>query len=270
MLGHLIYSFNHVDDACIQQEISRVLYAPKFGGVKIVHAHNGEKKFGYKKYLEDVLIRRKNPGHFEGAADLIDSGMHWFIQHKVKGLRYVLVTAADTWCLNADWLKGVVGEMESAGQVLVVSSWGHSQAPIKPTGFSTDFLILDLEWARKAKVFPLNYPAFRKKFTDLFLLQWSMPTVEACLQWKFLRYFFDNFVDNDYWKTRNKSWRRLSEREPIHVDGQRQADWPKIGLYTDSEDPRSKQSALRRLKLKIGPCAEKLKESKDLSYYNLR
>lgn len=267
MLGHLVYSYNHLDDARIQQEISRQLYAPAFGGVKVVHCHNGKRSFGYKKYLEDVLIRRQNPGHFAGAADLIDAGMSWFMQHRTKGLRYVLITAADTWCLNVQWLKSVVQEMGAKGQVIAVSSWGHSKAPVKPTGFSTDFLIVDLDWIRESHVFPLRYPDFKKKFADMFLLLWGQPTVEACLQWKYARYFFDNFMDNDFWHERDSSWRRLVEREPVHTDGQRQSDWPKIGLYTNP-DPTTKRMVLRSLKLKLGQYGDKLSKAKDTGYYN--
>ncbi|MFA6160817.1 MAG: hypothetical protein WC766_01420 [Patescibacteria group bacterium] len=267
MFGHLIYSYNHLDDARIQQEISRSLYSTKFNGVKVVHAHNGKASFGYKKYLEDVLIKRRNLGHFEGAADLIDSGMDWFIKNKIKSLRYVMVTAADTWCLNVNWIEGLIKEMEAKGQVVACSSWGHVKAPEKPTGFSTDFFIVDLEWARASKVFPLNYKKFKNSFQDVFLLNWSLPIVEACFQYRYARYFMQVYKDNDVWMNRNKFWRRISEREPVHVNGDRFSDWPKIGLYT-SPEPLTKQKALKALKINLGKYSDKLLKAKDLSYYN--
>lgn len=267
MLGHLIYSYNHLDDARIQQEISKKLYAPEFDGVKIAHSHNGKSSFGYRKYQEDVLIRRKNIGHFDGAADLIDVGMKWFMENKVKGLRYVLVTAADTWCLDSKWLRSVVDEMQAKGQVLACSSWGHTKPADKPTGFSTDFFIVDIEWAKKHKIFPLDYKGFKKKFTDIFLLMWAMPVLEVCLQYRFSRFVMDAYKDNEVLINRHRLWRRIIEREPVMVGNERISDWPGMGLYTNP-DPTTKRKALIESKAVLGENAEKLVKAVDLSYYN--
>jgi len=268
MIGHLIYSYNHLDDARIQQEISKKLYANHFGGVNLVHAHNGGKTFGYKKYSEDRLITLENRGHFQGASDLINAGLEYFSGNKIPMLKYVLVTAADTWVLNTQFLKSIFEDMQKDKKVLAASSWGKAKAPDKATGFSTDFFILDVEWNRKSKLFPIDYDGFSNKFKDLFDLQYTIPTIEASVQYNFQKYFSDHFKDNDIWLKRNAALRRIVEREPVHkLNGERQENWPRLGLYT-APHPSEKQKILRRLKLDIGKFSHKLITSKNPSYYN--
>jgi hypothetical protein len=257
MIGHLIYNYAHLDDCRIQQEISKSLYAKAFGGVHLVHAYNGKPSFGYRPHMEDELIKVKNRGHFLGASDLINAGLRYFNAHPIKGLRYVLVTAADTWLVNVDFLKALTDEMEREGKVLAVSSWGRVKAPEKMTGFSTDFFVIDIGWNRKAHLFPFSYQAFKRRFADLFYLQYSQPTLEGAVQYQFQKYFGDHFEDNDVWHERERRLRRLVEREPVHHDGERTANWPEIGLYTAPE-PKEKRRVLKELGLSVGPYAKKL------------
>lgn len=69
MIGCVIYTYNRINDARINQELTREILgkSKKLGGVFIVHAYNGEESFGYQRYLEDKLITLKNRGHFKGA-----------------------------------------------------------------------------------------------------------------------------------------------------------------------------------------------------------
>lgn len=266
MIGHLIYNYEHPDDLKIQEEISKSLYAPLFKGVHLVHAYNGKQAF--KPYLEDKFIKIKNRGHFKGASDLINEGLKYFTKAKIKGLRYVLVTAADTWLLNEKFLKSLIDEMQNKNQVLAACSWGRSLYPAKPKGFSTDFFIIDLEWNRKSKLFPLNYDSFLKKYSDLFALQYSIPILEVAVQYKYAKYFIDNYKDNAIGYERNARFRRIIEREPVHSEqGNRLQVWSKIGLYTDP-NPKDKQIALKKIKRSFGPNADKLKNNKTLGYYN--
>lgn len=269
MLGHLVYNHAHLDDARIQQEISKELYAPVFDGTFLVHTYNGPPAFGYHKEREDKLIRRKDLGHFRGAVDLMNAGLAFFAKTRIRGLRYVLVTAADTWMLDVDFLQKVVTEMEHEERVLAASSWGRAKAPEKSSGLSTDFFILDMEWNRESGLFPLDYDAFVERFSDLFALLWSVPTVEGAVQYKFQKYFNDTFEDNERWRNREAALRRIVEREPVHgpPDGQRTDNWPDIGLYT-SPTPEAKRQALRRLRYDFGPHSRRLMTSKDLAYYN--
>ena len=56
MLGQVIYTYNKIDDARINQELSREILgnSKKLGGVYITHVYNGEKGFAYKKYPEKM------------------------------------------------------------------------------------------------------------------------------------------------------------------------------------------------------------------------
>lgn len=267
MIGHIIYNYSHLDDARIQQELSKALYTKAFGGVHLVHAYNGKKEFGYEPYLEDKFIKIKNRGHYKGAADLISAGIRYLDSAKIKGLKYVLVTAADTWAIDTRFLKKVIREMERDGKVLAASSWGHAGPTDKPTGFSTDFFILDLDWNRQAKIWPLNYDKFVEKFSDILALFYAQPTVEHAVQYAFQKFFMDTYEDNEIWMTRGRSFRRLVEREPVHKNGKRIDDWPQIGLYT-SPSPESKQAILKKKKLDIGKYSKKLIQAKSLKYYN--
>ncbi len=268
MLGHLIYNHQHLDDARIQQEISKSLYPKSFDGVHLVHAYNGKKEFGYKPYLEDKLLTLGNRGHFRGAADLINAGLEYFSKKKIPGLKYVLVTAADTWMLDGKFLSKLVGQMESEGRVLAVSSWGRAKYPERPTGFSTDFFVIDIEWNRKSKLFPVDYDSFAEKFLDIFALQYAMPTLEGAVQFSFQKYILKRFVDNETWTEREKMLRRIIEREPVHLPtGERIGDWPDIGLYT-SPEPMEKKKILKKLRYDFGPCSHKLMTAKDTGYFN--
>lgn len=267
MIGHLLYSYHHLDDARIQQEISKQLYAPVFGGTYLVHSHNGSRSFGYRPYLEDKLLRLKNRGHFQGACDLVNAGVKHFISLHQPHIKYVLVTAADTWCLNATFLKHLLKEMEQNKKVLTVASWSRNQSPNKISGFSTDFFIINLDWAKRTKIFPLQYAQFRKKFKDLFTVLWQMPNVEMCFQFQYSKYFMTHYKDNDIWRTRDALLRRLEEREPIHRNGIRRFDWPRLGLFTNPY-PKSKQQALRKMHVNLGPFSRKLIRATNLNYYN--
>lgn len=266
MLGHLIYNHNQLDDLRIQEEISKKLYAGKFGGVYLVHAYNGENSFGYKKYLEDKLISRKNKGHFSGAADLIDAGLQFFNNRKTEDLRYILVTAADTWLINTEFLEKLTARMEKEGKILAASSWLNAVGQ-KPNGFSTDFFVIDIKWNRKHGLFPMHYDEFVKRFDDLYALQYSSPLVEKCVQYRFQKIFMKEYQDNETWRQREAAFRRITEREPIHIGPAHKEAYSGIGLYAFG-DPRKKRNLLKKNKLDVGKYSHKLISSKDLKYYN--
>lgn len=268
MLGHLIYNYNHLDDVRIQQELSRRLYGKVFGGVHLVHTYNGKPSFGYRRYLEDKLIRLPNPGHFQGACDLINAGVLYFTRLRKPTIRYLLVTAADTWIIKVSFLKKLIQQMEREHNVLAASSWGTTKAPERPHGLSLDFFILDLEWNRTSRLFPLDYREFIRRYENFFYLQWSYPILEYCFQFAFNRYFAKTYRDNEHYQNREAGFRRIVEREPVHIPGEnRRSSWPAIGLYT-SPTPKEKRFALERFKLDVGPHAHKLLTARDLAYYN--
>lgn len=194
--------------------------------------------------------------------------MNFFTKNKIVGLDYVLVTAADTWLLDVNFLQQLIKEMKRGNKILAASSWGRAIYPEKPTGFSLDFFVIDINWNRKSKLFPIDYEKFIKKFEEFFYVQYSQPVLEVCFQYSFQKFFAKKYIDNEIWLQKEKSFRRVVEREPVHdKKGQRQGSWPEIGLYTDPQ-PQDKKEALVKKKYDFGQFSHKLITAKDLSYYN--
>src|SRR5439155_12352360 len=105
-IGVIVYTHDRVDDARINLEILRNLWPRHFGALTIIHCYNGDRRWYPRPYLEDELIRRPNPGHFEGAADLLDAGMRRMQRH--KGIRFVVGLAADTWLLKPEYVRTAI------------------------------------------------------------------------------------------------------------------------------------------------------------------
>src|SRR3989338_6988898 len=91
-IGVLIYTYNRTDDARINMEIIRNTWqkSEMLKDVVIVHAFNGEKEWWPEEYLEDELLYLPNPGHYAGAALLIDEGIKTF-QNKFQDVDYVII-----------------------------------------------------------------------------------------------------------------------------------------------------------------------------------
>lgn len=73
-LGVVICTNKRIDDAKINMELVRNVWRGT-GPVRIVHSYNGDPAAYPDKYLEDDLVVTSNPGHFQGAGDLIDAGV---------------------------------------------------------------------------------------------------------------------------------------------------------------------------------------------------
>jgi len=274
MLGHVIYTYNKIDDARINQELSREVLgkSKKLGGVYIVHSYNGEKEFGYEKYLEDELVTLKNRGHFQGAMDLINAGIE--AVSKQKDVRYVLVTAADTWLANVVFIENLIEKMEKEDKCIAVSSWGiEKNDSIFRMGFSQDFFILDLKWNKESKLYPVDYDKYLDKFLDAYHAMGGVFLVpERSVSYSWLRYWYEKgHKDNDLKKVSDEKMLRILEREPIHLPdwSERKMEWPDLGIYS-WHDPKPKQALLNKIKdsVSLKEYGEKLINSEDLSYFN--
>jgi len=276
-IGVLIYTYNRVDDAKINMDIIRNVWEKSkyFENVKIAHSFNGEKKWYPKKYLENDLIAIKNSWHFQGASDLIDAGIKTF-QKKYKNIDYVIVLASDTWLIKPAYLENILNEMEKDNQYLATCPWGLPERnEIRDVGMAVDFFIVDLKWATKYKMFPIDYGDFFKKYEELFLYQkGGNVMLEKLLYARYLKAI--SLKENSGGvarKTAIKKLLDLKDREPVHshIDNQgywvRNMYWPKMGLLTHHE-PEPKRNILKKKKISIGKNIKKLLESNDLSYYN--
>ncbi len=265
MIGHLIYTYDRIDDARIQQEISSTQYSGYFGDVHIVHAYNGEMSPGKVSYLEDKLLTMPNRGHYQGAVDLINAGLAYFSANGPGDIRYVVVTAADTWALDGEFLANTVAEMEANVQVLATSSW-MSRPSEPPKGFALDFFVIDLEWNRTAALFPLDYEKFFREHSDAMALLYLPPYVEYALQYRYHKHFLDTEKDNGVFIRRNQSLRRIVEREPACMRDNKLA-LAATGIY-HSHLVNEKQAVLRGMGMDFGEHSRKLKNAESLGYYN--
>jgi len=276
-LGFLIYTYNRVDDARINMEIIKNIWQKSklFSSIKIVHSYNGKKEWYAKKYLEDVLIRLKNPGHYQGAAELIDIGIKKFIE-SYKYVDYVIVVSSDTWCVKPQYVYSVLEKIKKNDLYLATCAWGlPNRNNIADVGMAIDFFIINLAWAKKYKMFPINYGSFYKKYSDLLLYQWGGNVLlEKLILARYLKASHNQNKKDvvlKYWAFSKMFI--LKDREPVHShinkDGFwiRKMYWPKMGLLTH-HDPEQKKILLQKLNINQGKYIKKLISSNNLNYYN--
>jgi len=276
-IGFLIYTYNRIDDAKINMEIIRDIWTKSklFSDIKIVHAYNGKKEWYSKKYLEDDLVVMKNPGHFQGAAELIDSGIKKF-QEKYKNIDYIIVIAPDTWLIKPDYISKIITKMKKKELYWATCSWGLPERnDIVDVGSAVDFFIIDSKWAKKNKMFPIDYGGFNKKYSDLFLYKGGNVMLEKLIFARFLKAIYRQYKDNNTLKyTGLSKIFKLTDRESVHThidkDGFwiRKMYWSKIGLLTH-HDPKPKKEILKKTGISFkGNNINKLLKNKNLDYYN--
>jgi hypothetical protein len=273
-IGVLIYTHNRVDDAKINIEIIRNVWQKSsyFKNIKIVHSFNGQKEWYSKKYLEDDLVISKNTWHFQGASDLIDAGINKF----EKNIDYVIVLASDTWLINPPYVENLLEKMEKSELYLATCAWGLvGRNNPKDVGIATDFFIIDIKWAKKHRMFPINYGQFHRKYKDLFLYQ---NCGNVMLEKLALSHFVEAVGREQKFdgSARKRAFEKIlimEEREPVHSkirkDGTwiRKMYWPKMGLLTHHE-PALKKKILKEKNIKDGLNIKRLLSSSNLDYFN--
>lgn len=265
-IGYLVYTFDRVLDARIQMEIVRSLWEKKFGKIYLVHAYNGKKDWYPEKYLEDKLIRQNNPGHYEGASDLIDAGVKELLKKK---LDWLVISASDTWLIKPEYVQGKIKEMGKNENVFFACPWGApNRNDPRDLGISADFFILKADWEKKNKMFPVKYGTFKKKYLD-YVRYWGANNIS------YEKLLFGRFIsacENEDPKKNNQLRFRVKkrllifeDRIPIHKNENwdRYMQWPKIGLYTD-HDLKYKKKMLTKKKLELGKYSRKLILTKNL------
>jgi len=276
-IGVLIYTYNRVDDAKINIDIIRNVWekSKHFKDIKIVHSFNGKGEWYPKKYLENYLVATKNSWHFQGAADLIDAGIKTF-QKKHKSVDYVIVLASDTWLIKPTYVESLLNKMKRDILYLATCPWGLPERnEIKDVGMAVDFFIIDLKWATKYKMFPINYADFYKKYEELFLYQkGGNVMLEKLLYARYIKAISSE--ENSGGVARKMAIKKLlnlKDREPVHshIDKEgywiRNMYWVKMGLLSH-HDPASKKKILKKNNVVVGKNIKKLLQSQDLSYYN--
>lgn len=276
-LGIVIYTHERTSDARINMEILRSLWRDSglFGKICIIHVYNGERAWWPKKYLEDVLIRRSNPGHFQGAAEMIDAGVA-ALHSRYPKLRYGVILAADTWCVKPQYARSVVDRMAAQKKVMATCPWGLPRKNnMFEVGLATDFLFIDLWWAKRYRLFPLDWQKFGSRHGELLLyLRGANVSVEKLLVTRLLQSSFRE-QPNTVRRRTIAAHRilRLTEREPVHRGKDKEGFWKRrfvwqhIGLLT-SHRPAEKAKLLRQNSTIRGSEFRKLISRKDFIHYN--
>jgi len=195
-LALIINTFNRIKDAQIQMRLVRSFWAQEalLRTTTIYHLYNGKKTWYPHKYLEDFLIRTNNPGHYQGAALLIDTGIQAALKNQTK-FDYLLVTSADVWLIKPAVLAQIIRQMKTQKFSLATSRWFFQKA------LATEFFIIKPQLAQK--VFPLNLHLFERKHPFLSSLSNSflnLPIVEVCFARKVTRALNCRFYDRRFKK----------------------------------------------------------------------
>lgn len=272
----VLYTYDRTDDVRVNQEIIRYIWPCDQFNIKIIHCFNGQKKWYPEKYLEDDLVRLKNSGHFQGAAELIDAGIA-IVSRKYSNFDYVVVLAADTWLIKADYITRVITEMQKGGKYLATCPWGLPERnKLFEVGMAVDFYVLDYQWSKKQKMFPIRYADFYRKYGELIVYQFGGNVMlEKLTLARFMQAIVREFPDNNGMRSRTlEKMRVLSEREPVHshiAEGNwiRTHYWPKMGLLTH-HDLLPKQQIIKKFKglPRQAKHLNKLVQANELSYFN--
>lgn len=163
-LAVVIITHNRIIDALINMELIKFFWSQYkiLKDIDIFHIYNGNPLAYKKKYLEKTFIYRKNLGHYQGASDLIDTGMRVVFNSK-KNYQYIIVMSSDVFILKPSSLVNEILKMRKNGKKLISSLWPSFEGI--PKYFSTEFFIIESILAKK--VFPLDLEKFfQKRFFD--------------------------------------------------------------------------------------------------------
>lgn len=277
----MVYTHNRIDDARINLEIIRNVWpeSEMLKNAVIVHSFNGYSQWWPQKYIENELLYLENPGHYGGAAILLDKGIECFAE-KYPDTDYVITLASDTWCVRPEYLEKVIRAMRDAGKYLAACSWGEKKGadPFR-TGMSLDFNIVDLKWAVRYGFFPLRYQEFSSRYSEVFSYEDKDIHPELVFALRFKQAINKTILmpsENLGKEVALEHIYRMAEREPVHLRKPilglfggtvRKMYWRKIGLITH-HDPVQKRAAAKKWDLKLGNYGNRFLEAKDLGYYN--
>ncbi len=282
-IGVLMYTYNRIDDARINMEIIRNVWSenPLLKNVTLVHSFNGQKEWMPEKYLEDEILYLDNPGHYEGAEILLNEGVKAF-QEKFPNIDYVIVLAADTWCLKPEYIEKIINSMKSEEKYIATSTWGNKdETNMFDKGMALDFFIINLKWVTESKLFPIRFKEFAEKYQEVIMYENRTLLLERVFVLRFKQAIMRTFsaARDNFIKVASMAYiHKMTEREPVHYKNKeflektsvvhdRYMYFPDIGLLTH-HDPVQKQKDLREWKITFGEHGKKFLDATDLSYFN--
>lgn len=276
----IICTYNRTDDAKINMEIIREIWAKKLKSkeIIIIHAFNGDKEWWPEKYLEDELLYLENPGHFSGAALLMDEGIK-AVQRHYPLIEYTIVLAADTWIVKPSYIEKVVSVMLNDEKYLATTTFAPHKGP--NWWFTTDFFIINIKWALKYNFFPIQYQEFINRNEEI-LIFLGIPVIylEQVVATRYKQALInkiqipsENFIPTLF----EKYIYNMKERDPLvelkedkstgEIKPEKKYYWRNIGIIC-SHDPYKKQKALREWNYELGEQGNSFIKATDLSYFN--
>lgn len=229
----LIYTYDKIEEACIQMEIIRNIRSKHFMDIKIIHTYNGDKKSYTKKYLEDDLIYLDNPWHYEWAANMMDKGIEKLLEYN---LDYLIINASDVWRILPEKIVNILSKMEEEGKILWSCPWWFpDQKDRRWVWLACDTFFLNAKREKENKVFPLNHKKFYNQYIDLIrYMGKNNVLVEALLASRYITACSNIKKDTQLWSYANESIHILKERMPVILSHtERKYNVPEIWLYTD-------------------------------------
>lgn len=250
-----IYTYDKVDEACIQMEIIRNLRSKFFEKIVIIHTYNGDRKNYPKKYLEDELIYLDNPWHYQWAANMMDAWINALL--KYKDLDYFMVNASDVWRIKPKVLTEIIKKMEKSECILWTCPWSFPwQDNRRWVWLATDTFLLNADWERKNHIFPLKWKDFYDKYIDIIRYMWKN---NVLVEWLFASRYITACShikmksDSHLWIYANDHIYIIKERMPtLLTTSERNFDVPKLGLYTN-HDLNIKKEILINNKINVWP-----------------
>jgi hypothetical protein len=134
----------------------------------LYHVTNSSLSEYPRKYLENVLLRKKNSGHIRGAADLINAGIAALLQSSTT-FDYFLIMSGDVWLSKPDQIKKILTTMKAEHSELATTLW--------PLHLGTEFFIISPTAA--AAIFPLDITTYLRThplLQALYNLTKNLPT----------------------------------------------------------------------------------------------
>ncbi|MFZ0158975.1 MAG: hypothetical protein WAL50_08115 [Kineosporiaceae bacterium] len=291
----VIMTYDRVADAQANIETVRCAWTPGkgFGDVYVVHVHNGPEVWYTPDFsgVDADVSASPNPGHFEGAAELVDAGAQAVAEHWSQ-VRYAVFLASDTWLYDPAWIRGVLADMRADEMRLAAASWEisdfvHGLARIggkhllPASGLSTDCFVLDIPWARNSGMVPLRYIEFLEQYGDLLNYFQELPLVERFFEGRYLQAVRRSLRQQRWAKDPWGSEGPRQARRMLRVMSERGVDpqgrwapshkghWPNLGLVT-SEDARVKQAIVRANPRLRGASLDRLRRDDDTAWFQPR
>ncbi len=251
----VIYTYDKINEACIQMEIIRNLWSDFFEKIIIIHTYNGNRENYSKKYLEDELIYLDNPSHYQWAADMMDVWVEALL--KYEDLDYFVVNASDVWWIKPEILTGIIKNMEESECVLWSCPRGFPwQYTRRWVWLATDTFILNANWERENHIFPLKWKDFHDKYIDIIRYMWhNNVSVEWLLASRYITACSHIKMESNsqLWIYANDHVYIIKERMPTILSiTERNFDVPELGLYTN-HDLDIKKKVLLDNKINVGP-----------------